>query len=294
MVQVIFKYFTWVELLANSNFGRLRPSLWVLGMSLHTRIIPSWMGVLGEWSRLFYSILSLGGLKKGLCVVWSTAKLQNSPEISWFAWVFLVALCCVVYRHFTMEKMPELWWSVWTRKHWAALPHELLQDWSLIWSIYIPFWLTYLHSSSLSKQNSSSDLLKLAVTGNFGFIRDFTNKFLSSFRKNEWSESKNHRFSQFFPVTWRSTEDYLFEERRQMKIFCRKQVCKCFIWVTNWGTSHGERKCCQIFSCPDRPSKLRHFSMVKCLQTTQNQPKNSCKTADWSWLIDWSWKQRDS
>ena len=200
MVQVIFKYFTWVELLANSNFGRLRPSLWVLGMSLHTRIIPSWMGVLGEWSRLFYSILSLGGLKNGLCVVWSTAKLHNSPEISWFAQVFLDALRCVVYRHFTKEKMPELWWSIRERKNWAALrpTHELFHEGSHIWSICIPFWLTYLHSSSLSKQNSSVDLLKLAVTGNFRFIRDFTNKFLSRFRKNEWSESKNHRFSKYF------------------------------------------------------------------------------------------------
>ena len=110
-VHVIFKYFTRVELVANSNFGHLRPSLWVLGATLHPKIIPSWMGVLGEWSRLFYSPPSLDRLKNVLCVVWSTGKLQNSPEISWFAWVFLVVLCCVVYRHFTIEKMPELWWG---------------------------------------------------------------------------------------------------------------------------------------------------------------------------------------
>ena len=35
------------------------------------------------------------------------------PEISWFAGVFLLDLCCVVWRHLvTIERMPHLWWSV--------------------------------------------------------------------------------------------------------------------------------------------------------------------------------------
>ena len=58
----------------------------------------------------------------------------------------------------------------------AALPHELLvQDWSLIWSIYIiPVWPKHLHSCSLSKKDSPIKLLKLAASReNFRLLCDF-------------------------------------------------------------------------------------------------------------------------
>ena len=61
------------------------------------------------------------------------------------------------------EEMPQLSWfiSSESKTNWAALPHELFQDWSLIyvlpiWSIYIRVWLNrpraYVHSSSHCKQ----------------------------------------------------------------------------------------------------------------------------------------------
>ena len=165
------------------------------------------MGVLDEWSKLFYQGLLLGSTAHSLWIDCRTVYVLCDPQVNCKILLksagllesfWLLALSCVVYRHFTIEKLPELWRTVRARKNLAALNHELFQEGSHIWSIYIPFWLTYLHSSSLRKQNSSSDLLKLAVTGNFRFIRDFTNKCLSSFRKNEWSESKNHGFSQYF------------------------------------------------------------------------------------------------
>ena len=48
--------------------------------------------------------------------------------------------------------MPQLPWSTWAWKDWTALPYELPQDWSFIWSIYISVWPEYLHTSSLGKQ----------------------------------------------------------------------------------------------------------------------------------------------
>ena len=178
-----------------------------------------------------------------------------------------------------------IWWSVRTRKNLAALTHELFQDWSLIWSIYIPFWLTYLHSSSLSKQNSSSDLLKLAVTGNFRFI---TSEILptSFFQVSEKMNGLDPWITDFpipiFPVTViskRSTEDCLFEEERQMKIFCRnRQVCKVnasYEWPIEEQVM-GSGSAAKLFLVQTDHQSWDIFSMVKCLQTTQNQPKNSC------------------
>ena len=58
-----------------------------------------------------------------------------------------------------------------------------------------------------------------------------------------------------------------------------KQVCKFCIWVTNLGTIHGEvlPNC----FCLYRPSKLRHLFTgdLPSDNTTQNQPKSSCKPA---------------
>ena len=61
-------------------------------------------------------------------------------------------------------------WSVpVARNGWAALPPEFIRDWSLAyeWSICIPVWPKYLHSSSLSKQNFSCRSFKISNHSNF-------------------------------------------------------------------------------------------------------------------------------
>ena len=94
-----------------------------------------------------------------------TGKLQNWSEISWFAWVFWFVLVVFVLwwlKESHHWKMVQFWWSVYTRHNWAELPHVLFPDLSLIWSIYIPVWLKYLHSSSVHKQKFSCRSLKIS------------------------------------------------------------------------------------------------------------------------------------
>ena len=43
-------------------------------------------------------------------------------------------------------------WTYFVMRNWAALPHELFLDWSLIWSIYIPVWPKFLLFFSICKQ----------------------------------------------------------------------------------------------------------------------------------------------
>ena len=103
-----------------------------------------------------------------------TAKFARNQLVcmSFFGWF------CAVWRHKPPLKkcLNLVWWSVYARNNFAALPHELLvQDWSLIWSIYIiPVWPKHLHSCSLSKKDSPIKLLKLAASReNFRLLCDF-------------------------------------------------------------------------------------------------------------------------
>ena len=49
-------------------------------------------------------------------------------------------------------------------------------------------------------------------------------------------------------------------------------------------------KCCPTVSCLDRPSKLRQFfnGDLPSNNTTQNQPKNSCKPADFRQILQFT------
>ena len=68
--------------------------------------------------------------------------------------------CVVLFeRSSSYKQIPQLSRSIWVRKLWAALPHELLQDWSLIWSftnLESLVWPKYLHSSSLTANKNST------------------------------------------------------------------------------------------------------------------------------------------
>ena len=78
--------------------------------------------------------------------VWNPLVCMSiSVGVCWFC----VVLC---EGGSLLRKIPQLWESVCTRNNWAALPRELFQVWSLIWSIHIPVWPKYPHSSSPSKR----------------------------------------------------------------------------------------------------------------------------------------------
>ena len=62
-------------------------------------------------------------------------------------------------------------WTYFVMRNWAALPHELFLDWSLVWSIYIPNWPKFLRFFSICKQRFFWN----RVAGNFGQVRDSTN-----------------------------------------------------------------------------------------------------------------------
>ena len=74
------------------------------------------------------------------------------------------------------------------KKNWADLPRELFPDWSFIHMRYlyrvVP---NYLHLSALIKQNSSVDLLELAVTRGFRLVQHSAVKVLTSFGRDETS-----------------------------------------------------------------------------------------------------------
>ena len=79
-----------------------------------------------------------------------------------------------------------------------------------------------------------------------------------------------------FPVSAdlkRCMDDFLFVERTR-----KGRQCKCFIWVTNLGTIHGEML--SNFSCPYRKSKLKHYRQSAFKQHNRKASKNSCKPAD--------------
>ena len=81
---------------------------WMFG----TRLLLGWsyQGVITPWSYIGYSVHS----NQSNII----SKLQNLPEINWFAFSFGFALGCLK----VLERLPPLWWSAWTRKNWAALP----------------------------------------------------------------------------------------------------------------------------------------------------------------------------
>ena len=92
-------------------------------------------------------------------------KTPNLPEITWFEWpfwCFFVGLLfgLIMNKHLNFHLLFE-------RKNWAALPQKFFQDWSLIWSIYIPVWLKYLHSPSLCKKTLFCWFFKIRSNGKF-------------------------------------------------------------------------------------------------------------------------------
>ena len=59
----------------------------------------------------------------------------KSAGLHEFSYVFLVGFVLFCLKtgqgYSSYKEMPQLSLSFWARKNWAALPHELLQDWSL-------------------------------------------------------------------------------------------------------------------------------------------------------------------
>ena len=78
--------------------------------------------------------------------------------------------------------------------NWAALPHELFHDWSLIWRIAQMF--GYISAN----KNPPVDLLKFVITGIFGSTCDYTHKFLTSFGKKSVAWVPESRINPKFPV----------------------------------------------------------------------------------------------
>ena len=125
------------------------------------------------------------------------------------------------------------------------------------------------------------DLLKLAITGNFGFILDSWTQTIHFCPKLAGSLMVESRINPWLPVT------AILKDLQ--KNFCLLRADKLIyfgltnryvnaIWVKNLGTIYGD----VLNNCflPWQTTVVEaYFSMVKCLQTTQykqNQPKNSC------------------
>ena len=105
---------------------------------------------------------------------------------------------------------------------WAALPHELFQDWSFIWSIYIglPVWPKYLHCLY------SANNIPLRIFENL----------------SDYEKICLHLPNRYVNASY----DWPILEQLM-------------------------GKCCPFVSCPDRPSKLKQFSMVKRLHTKRHK-----------------------
>ena len=57
----------------------------------------------------------------------------------------LLALAGFVWRHFTIKNVSTLMVCL-GKKQLGSTSHELFQDWSLIWNIYVPIWPIYPYS----------------------------------------------------------------------------------------------------------------------------------------------------
>ena len=129
-----------------------------------------------------------------------TGKLQNLSEISWFACVFFVGVgwfCVVLF-----EGKSPLKKCLNTRNNQAPLPHELFQDWSLIWSIYQWRGISlHLHTYCLAR------IL-------------FTN----------WSQNTSFQNGGNFPITGCHTSTLTLNSER---VFCDQFVME--EWQTIWG-----------------------------------------------------------
>ena len=168
-----------------------------------------------------------------------------------FTWVFWLVLYCVVWRHFTIEKYASTL---------VVCPGKKQLGSTSLWCVprfptpiaytYLFVWPKYLNSPALSKQKFFCRYFKIAVTANHGLIRDSTMKFSANFGKKWIVCVQESRINPKFPVIAhfrRSIGKLLFAERRWMKHsnsldedILAKQICKCFIWVTNLGRIHGE------------------------------------------------------
>ena len=162
-------------------------------------------------------------------------------------------LCCLKASHH--QKMPQLRWSVYARNSRAALPQELVQDWSPIWSIIINQFDQNIFICALSTIANCWSL----KTSNHGSVHDSGDSDYSFFSINIFSIDIFYRnllvkswiffpnFSVIANFQQRSTGECFVcwdWEKKNEEIFA-KYECKCFTWETDLGTIHG--KSAQLF-----------------------------------------------
>ena len=155
-------------------------------VALHRSQLP--FGLPHNWGKFYNGGSWQSGMGRFLSHRLTTKFVLSLHEFFW------LVLCYVVWRQVTNEKNVSILMVCLGNKQLRGASHELFQHWSIIWSIFMPVWSKYLHSSFLSKQKYIYPL-KLAIIGNFGLIRDFTAKFLESFCDSCWLRSMKFHFS---------------------------------------------------------------------------------------------------
>ena len=154
-----------------------------------------------------------------------------------------------------------------------------------IWSIYISVWPKYSSSLLSTNQNSSADLLKLsvrvlAVRTNYGPWEKMNSRSPRITINPKFFLTPNFKWS---------AEEFQFAERRGVEIFWPNRYVNASyeqgVWYDWPILEQFMGKYCQICSCPDRLSKLRHFFI--CWRAfTQNNTKPA-KTIKKSHKTSW-------
>ena len=151
-------------------------------------------------------------------------------------------------------------------------------------NIFIQGLECFIHLLS-ANNNFPIDLLKLAITGNFGLIFDSWTQTIHFFPKLAGYFIVESRINPWLLVTAilkDLPEELLFAESRRIKIFRpNKQVCICYRSGKSWWNSW--RCAAQLFlALTDHQSWGIFFNgEVPSNNTVQNQPKNSCKPEGW-------------
>ena len=120
-------------------------------------------------------------------------------------------------------------------------------------------WLKYLQLSSGSKQRFCCRSFKISNHRRFMMNPWFCRSDYSFFSKLVGNLFAESLINPKFPVIanfQRSTGEFFCWQKRNEGISAR-QLCKCFIWVTNIWTNHEE--VLPNFFCLDRPLKFNHF-----------------------------------
>ena len=130
--------------------------------------------------------------------------------------------------------------------------------WSRIWSIYVPVWPIYLHSSFLSKQQFFCRLFEISSHGKFRINPWFWDSVHSFFPRLVSNLLQTQGFIRIFPDCWfLKIYKIIFAERSPMKILRQYMLhMSGQSWNNSWASASRGPACIAFLGYTCRPMEL--------------------------------------